>query len=64
LGLIPLTPYQQAVPRSVNGNLRTVKRRGDTCMEIFTSRIEGIDPFNDKIAPRTVPMVGRPYQCK
>jgi len=43
---------------------RTLMRRGDTCMEMFRSRIADTDPFNNNVAPRTVPMYGQPYKCK
>lgn len=43
---------------------RTLMRRGDTCMEVLRSRIADTDPFNNSVAPRTVPMYGKPYKCK
>jgi hypothetical protein len=46
------------------GDRRTVMRRGDTCVEIFRSRIADTDPFNGNVAPRAVSMVGKPYKCK
>lgn len=46
------------------GGRRTVMRRGDTCVELFRSRIADSDPFNGSVAPRTVPMAGKPYKCK
>lgn len=46
------------------GDRRTVMRRGNTCVEVFRSRIADSDPFNNSVAPRTVPMVGKPYKCK
>jgi hypothetical protein len=46
------------------GDHRTVMRRGDTCVEIFRSRITDTDPFNGNVAPRAVKMVGKPYKCK
>jgi len=46
------------------GDRRTVMRRGNTCVEVFRSRIADSDPFNGSVAPRTVPMVGKPYTCK
>lgn len=46
------------------GDRRTVMRRGDTCVEIFRSRIADMDAFNGNVAPRTVSMVGKPYKCK
>ncbi len=46
------------------GDRRTVLRRGDTCVEVHRSRIADSDPFNGSVAPRTAPMVGKPYKCK
>lgn len=46
------------------GDRRTVMRRGNTCVEVFRSRIADSDPFNNSVAPRTVPMVGKPYKCR
>ena len=46
------------------GDRRTVMRRGSTCVEVFRSRIADTDPFNGNVAPRTVPMLGKPYKCK
>ncbi len=47
------------------GEYRTVMRRGDTCVEIFRSRISDSDPFNANVAPRApTKMVGKPYKCK
>lgn len=46
------------------GDRRTVLRRGDTCVEVHRSRIADSDAFNSSVAPRTVPMVGKPYKCK
>ncbi|WP_457428170.1 hypothetical protein, partial [Roseateles sp. P5_E7] len=46
------------------GDHRTVMRRGNTCVEVFRSRIADSDPFNSSVAPRTVPMVGKSYTCK
>ncbi len=43
---------------------RTLLRRGDTCVEVLRSRIADSDPFNNSVAPRTVPMFGKPYKCK
>lgn len=43
---------------------RTLMRRGDTCMEMFRSRIADTDRFNGNVAPITVPMYGQPYKCK
>lgn len=43
---------------------RTLLRRGDTCVEVLRSRIADTDPFNGNVAPRTVPMFGKPYKCK
>jgi len=43
---------------------RTLMRRGDTCMEVLRSRIADTDQFNSSVAPRTVPMFGKPYKCK
>lgn len=46
------------------GDHRTVLRRGDTCVEIFRSRIADTDSFNGNVAPRAVSMMGKPYKCK
>lgn len=46
------------------GDHRTVMRRGNTCVEIFRSRITDTDAFNGSVAPRSVSMVGKPYKCK
>ncbi|HEY9109087.1 MAG TPA: hypothetical protein VIN58_20595 [Roseateles sp.] len=46
------------------GDRRTVMRKGNTCVEVFRSRIADSDPFNGSVAPRTVPMMGKPYKCK
>ncbi|RYE80550.1 MAG: hypothetical protein EOP19_18880 [Hyphomicrobiales bacterium] len=46
------------------GEHRSVMRRGNTCVEVFRSRIADSDPFNNSVAPRTVPMMGRPYKCR
>jgi len=46
------------------GGRRTVMRRGDTCVEVFRSRIADMDSFNGNVAPRAVSMVGKPYKCK
>lgn len=46
------------------GDRRTVMRRGDTCVEVFRSRIADMDSFNGNVAPRAVSMVGKPYKCK
>lgn len=46
------------------GDRRTVLRRGDTCVEVHRSRIADSDPFNGSVAPRTAPMMGKPYKCK
>ncbi|MGM9484080.1 hypothetical protein ACS5PN_22995 [Roseateles sp. NT4] len=46
------------------GDRRTVMRRGDTCVEIFRSRIADVDQFNGSVAPRAISMVGKPYKCK
>ncbi|RZJ07026.1 MAG: hypothetical protein EOP39_17500 [Rubrivivax sp.] len=46
------------------GEHRTVLRKGDTCMEVFRSRISDSDPFNNSVAPRTVAMMGKSYTCK
>lgn len=43
---------------------RMVMRRGDTCQEVFRSRIADMDPFNGNVAPRTIGMFGKPYKCK
>lgn len=46
------------------GDRRTVMRRGNTCVEIFRSRIADMDQFNGNVAPRAISMVGKPYKCK
>lgn len=46
------------------GDHRTVMRRGNTCVEIFRSRITDTDAFNGNVAPRALSMVGKPYECK
>jgi hypothetical protein len=46
------------------GERRMVMRRGNTCVEVFRSRIAEVDQFNGNVAPRAVQMVGKPYQCK
>ncbi|MCY4746713.1 hypothetical protein NYO99_17180 [Pelomonas sp. UHG3] len=46
------------------GEHRRVMRRGNTCVEIFRSRIADSDPFNGNVAPIATPMAGRPYKCK
>lgn len=47
------------------GEYRTVMRRGNTCIEIFRSRIADSEPFNSSVAPRApVRMMGQPYPCK
>lgn len=46
------------------GDRRTVLRKGDTCMEVFRSRIADMNPFNGNVAPRTTAMYGKPYKCK
>lgn len=43
---------------------RTVMRRGDTCVEVFKSRIADSDAFNGNVAPRTAAMTGNPYKCR
>lgn len=46
------------------GEHRTVMRRGNTCVEIFKSRIADTDPFNGNVAPRAPRMMGKPYKCR
>lgn len=46
------------------GEYRTVMRRGDTCVEVFRSRISDSDPFNGNVAPRAGKMLGKPYKCR
>lgn len=46
------------------GEHRTVLRKGNTCQEVFRSRISDSDPFNSSVAPRTVAMMGKAYKCK
>ena len=57
-------PDNRAEAVGAQGDHRSVFRRGDTCVEVFRSRITDIDPFNGNVAPRTVKMVGKPYKCK
>lgn len=54
--------HSQAV--GAQGDRRTVLRRGNTCIEVFRSRIADTDAFNGSVAPRTMAMVGKPYECK
>lgn len=58
----PVENHSQAI--GALGDRRTVMRRGNTCIEVFRSRIADSDPFNGSVAPRTVPMMGKPYTCK
>ena len=46
------------------GDRRTVLRKGNTCVEVFRSRIADTDPFNANVAPRTVAMQGKAYKCR
>ncbi|MEO6279734.1 hypothetical protein [Roseateles sp.] len=46
------------------GEHRTVMRRGNTCVELFRSRISDTDPFNGNVAPRAARMMGKPYKCR
>lgn len=46
------------------GEYRTVLRRGNTCMEVFRSRISDYNAFNGSVAPSTIAMQGKAYQCK
>ncbi|MFG6416440.1 hypothetical protein ACG02S_21325 [Roseateles sp. DC23W] len=46
------------------GEHRTVLRRGNTCVELFRSRISDMDPFNGNVAPRAARMVGKSYKCR
>jgi hypothetical protein len=46
------------------GEHRTVMRRGNTCVEMFRSRIADTDPFNGNVAPRALRMMGKPYKCR
>lgn len=46
------------------GDHRTVMRRGNTCVEVFRSRIADMDAFNGNVAPRSVSMLGKSYKCK
>lgn len=57
-------PDNRAEAVGAQGDHRSVFRRGDTCVEVFRSRITDVDPFNGNVAPRTVKMVGKPYKCK
>lgn len=58
----PVENHSQAI--GALGDHRTVMRKGNTCVEVFRSRIADSDPFNGSVAPRTVPMMGKPYKCK
>lgn len=58
----PVENHAQAI--GAVGEHRTVLRKGDTCLEVFRSRISDSDPFNRSVAPRTVAMMGKPYTCK
>lgn len=58
----PVENHSQVV--GAVGEHRTVMRKGNTCMEVFRSRISDSDPFNNSVAPRTVAMMGKPYTCK
>jgi len=58
----PVENHSQAV--GALGDRRTVMRKGNTCVEVFRSRIADSDPFNGSVAPRTAPMMGKPYTCK
>ena len=46
------------------GDRRTVLRKGNTCVEVFRSRIADSDAFNNSVAPRTIAMYGKAYTCK
>jgi len=46
------------------GEYRTVMRQGNTCVEVFRSRIADSDPFNGNVAPLAGKMLGKPYKCK
>lgn len=46
------------------GEHRTVMRRGNTCVEVFRSRISDMDPFNGNVAPRAPRMMGKSYKCR
>jgi hypothetical protein len=46
------------------GEHRSVMRRGNTCVEVFRSRISDTDPFNSSVAPRAGKMMGKPYKCR
>jgi hypothetical protein len=58
----PVDNHAQSV--GALGEYRTVLRKGNTCTEVFRSRISDSDPFNNSVAPRTVAMQGRAYKCK
>lgn len=58
------TSDNRAQAVGAQGDHRSVFRRGDTCIEVFRSRITDTDSFNGNVAPRTVSMLGRPYKCK
>lgn len=46
------------------GEYRTVMRRGNTCVEVFRSRIADNTAFNGNVAPLAMRMIGNPYPCK
>ncbi|MFG6462624.1 hypothetical protein ACG04Q_13680 [Roseateles sp. DXS20W] len=46
------------------GEYRTVMRRGNTCVEVFRSRIADNTAFNGNVAPLAMRMVGKPYTCR
>lgn len=46
------------------GEYRSVMRRGNTCVEVFRSRIADNTAFNGNVAPLAMRMVGKPYTCK
>lgn len=58
------TSDNRAQAVGAQGDRRSVFRRGDTCVEVFRSRIADTDSFNGNVAPRTVSMLGKPYKCK
>lgn len=45
------------------GDGRTLFRRGDTCFNVYQSRLATIDPMNESAKP-TLKSVGAPYKCR
>ncbi|CAM3822722.1 hypothetical protein [Roseateles saccharophilus] len=58
------TSDNRAQAVGAQGDHRSVFRRGNTCVEVFRSRITDMDSFNGNVAPRGVSMLGKPYKCR